>query len=353
MSQLPIQHTPTIELLYKGYTDRAKDFRRPHLGASVIGKECPCALWYDFRWCSDPGFEARLLRLFESGYKEEDRIIENLRSVGITIYSRDPTSGEQLHFNEEKFGHFSGSVDGIGINFPEAPKTWHLIEIKTSSKKLYDKMVKEGVEKAKPQHYAQIQVYLRWAKLDRAFYIVCCKDDDRLYGERVYFDKDVADRLVEKARRVIYTPTPLEKLGESETSFCCKFCDHAGLCWHGSLPLVSCRSCAFSTPEVDGTWTCGRFEKNVISEFEQKRGCENHVFIPELVSLPLIGADPEIGKHAVTHYKVLERFGYVTLISCKLETGRTHQTPRTPGRPAANFGWRTQRAAGSFRSAAH
>jgi 23S rRNA pseudouridine1911/1915/1917 synthase len=31
------------------------------------------------------------------------------------------------------------------------------------------------------------------------------------------------------------------------------------------------------------------------------------------------------GKHAVTHYKVLERLGYVTLVSCKLETGRTHQ----------------------------
>jgi 23S rRNA pseudouridine1911/1915/1917 synthase len=36
-------------------------------------------------------------------------------------------------------------------------------------------------------------------------------------------------------------------------------------------------------------------------------------------------ADPEIGKPAVTHYKVLERFGYVTLVSCNLETGRTHQ----------------------------
>lgn len=31
------------------------------------------------------------------------------------------------------------------------------------------------------------------------------------------------------------------------------------------------------------------------------------------------------GKHAVTHYKVLERFGYVTFVECKLETGRTHQ----------------------------
>jgi len=33
----------------------------------------------------------------------------------------------------------------------------------------------------------------------------------------------------------------------------------------------------------------------------------------------------EQGKHAVTHYKVLERMHYVTLVSCKLETGRTHQ----------------------------
>ncbi|RIV47138.1 RluA family pseudouridine synthase [Flagellimonas pelagia] len=35
--------------------------------------------------------------------------------------------------------------------------------------------------------------------------------------------------------------------------------------------------------------------------------------------------DGEDGKEAITHYKVLERLGYVTLVSCKLETGRTHQ----------------------------
>ena len=35
--------------------------------------------------------------------------------------------------------------------------------------------------------------------------------------------------------------------------------------------------------------------------------------------------EKEHGKHAVTHYKVVERLGYVTLIECKLETGRTHQ----------------------------
>lgn len=35
--------------------------------------------------------------------------------------------------------------------------------------------------------------------------------------------------------------------------------------------------------------------------------------------------DGEYGKHAVTHYRVLERFRYVTLLECTLETGRTHQ----------------------------
>jgi 23S rRNA pseudouridine1911/1915/1917 synthase len=33
----------------------------------------------------------------------------------------------------------------------------------------------------------------------------------------------------------------------------------------------------------------------------------------------------EHGKEAITHYKVLERFNYVTLVECRLETGRTHQ----------------------------
>lgn len=38
-----------------------------------------------------------------------------------------------------------------------------------------------------------------------------------------------------------------------------------------------------------------------------------------------VSFDPDEGKHAVTHYRTLERFGYTTLVECRLETGRTHQ----------------------------
>ncbi len=47
-----------------------------------------------------------------------------------------------------------------------------------------------------------------------------------------------------------------------------------------------------------------------------KNRLQNTVFVED---------EAEKGKPAITHYKVLERFGYVTLVSCKLETGRTHQ----------------------------
>lgn len=43
------------------------------------------------------------------------------------------------------------------------------------------------------------------------------------------------------------------------------------------------------------------------------------------MQMAVFSPDSGIGKHAVTHYRVLERFGYVTLVECVLETGRTHQ----------------------------
>lgn len=45
----------------------------------------------------------------------------------------------------------------------------------------------------------------------------------------------------------------------------------------------------------------------------------------ERMRMAVFPPDSEIGKHAVTHYNVIERFGYVTLVECILETGRTHQ----------------------------
>lgn len=70
-----------------------------------------------------------------------------------------------------------------------------------------------------------------------------------------------------------------------------------------------------------------RYQALVWGDIEEEEGTitghiDRH---PRHRKLRQVYADGERGKHAVTHYKVLERFGYVTLVECQLETGRTHQ----------------------------
>lgn len=57
---------------------------------------------------------------------------------------------------------------------------------------------------------------------------------------------------------------------------------------------------------------CGTINKNVARDIKDRKRMATY-------------EDSEIGKRAITHWKVLERFGYTTLIQCNLETGRTHQ----------------------------
>jgi 23S rRNA pseudouridine1911/1915/1917 synthase len=70
-----------------------------------------------------------------------------------------------------------------------------------------------------------------------------------------------------------------------------------------------------------------RYHALVWGDFEEEEGViEGHIG-RSLKNRKVMDVFPdgEFGKHAVTRWKVLERFGYVTLVECKLETGRTHQ----------------------------
>ena len=70
-----------------------------------------------------------------------------------------------------------------------------------------------------------------------------------------------------------------------------------------------------------------KYDALVWGDFEEEEGTVEGNLARSLKNRKVMDVFPEgdYGKHAVTHYKVVERFGYVTLVECKLETGRTHQ----------------------------
>lgn len=68
-------------------------------------------------------------------------------------------------------GHIRGKCDAKAIGVPEAPKTEHLCEFKSSNDKSYEEIVKKGCKEAKPLHYGQVQIGMHAFGLTRALYL--------------------------------------------------------------------------------------------------------------------------------------------------------------------------------------
>lgn len=269
---------------------RHQEKPRPHLGASMLGHPCERWLWLSFRWAVVEQFDGRILRLFRRGHNEELTIVSDLRNAGITITD---TGAKQSRVD---FGsHVSGSIDGvITSGVPEAPEKKHIAEFKTHSKKSFDELLKKGVQESKPVHYAQMQVYMYGKGIDRALYVAVCKDDDRLYTERVKLSKTEAKKLIAKGHRITLSDRMPEPLSADPTWYQCKFCPAHSFCHETKLTKkVNCRTCAHSTPTEESEWNCSRYPGKPIPTDFQHKGCCQHVLHPDLVPWPMSDSDKE------------------------------------------------------------
>lgn len=302
MALLPLRPAPTVEAIYAAYETEAGNGFRDHLGASLIGKECERALWYDFRWATRATFPGRILRLFETGQLEEARLVRNLRATGATVLDVDPETGRQWRV-EAHGGHFAGSLDAVALGLLEAPKTWHLVEFKTHSAKSFAELRRDGVRLSKPRHWAQMQVYLRLTGITRALYVAVCKDTDEIHVERLTADREEGDRLLAKAKRVIEAQRPPARISLDPSWWQCRACEHHALCHDAAAAEITCRSCLHATPatggetasskdlraERAGGWHCARWDR-MLAPTEQRRACERHLYIPDLVPGEVVDA---------------------------------------------------------------
>jgi hypothetical protein len=260
---------------------------REHLGCSQIGHACERWLWLSFRWAVRPSFSGRTLRIFRRGNREERIIASDLESIGIDIRNTG-ASQKRISFSP----HVGGSVDGIierGV--PGAESKRHIAEFKTTNAKNFSKLEKEGVQKAQPMHYAQIQLYMLGTGIDRALYVAVCKDDDRYYTERVSLDQEAAEALRDKALRIVASETMPAPISTDPSWYQCRFCDAHEFCHTTKLTKeVNCRTCAHSAPQEQ--WHCNRWEDD-IPVGHQRKGCDSHVLHPDLVPWQFRQSDDE------------------------------------------------------------
>jgi hypothetical protein len=281
--KLPEPTHTTPSKIFEHYHNTQEDGRRPHLGASILGQPCERAVWLTWRWATNKKHDGRLLRLFETGQLEEQRVAKNLKAIGVDLHSETP-DGKQWRISDFG-GHLAGSLDGAGIGFPEAPKTWAVWENKSSNTKGFKELQAKGLQAAKPQHYAQVTLYCGYTGMDRALYTCVCKETDEIYAEWLHFDPAEFAKLKARAERIITAAEPPLRISNDPSYFTCKWCDHHAVCHGAKAPAVSCRTCAHSTAETDGEgrWSCTQFgDIGYIAQLESDK-CSSHRFIPVLL----------------------------------------------------------------------
>ena len=324
MGALPERRHSTIAAIDEAVEAR-RELPRPHLGCSMLGHPCDRYIWLSFRWAVRENFCGRMLRLFDRGHREEKIFVDLLRAAGVVIHHTDADPEGQTHLD---FGcHVGGSVDGIiESGLAEAPKTRHIAELKTSSDRAFKDLKKNGVFMAKRMHWCQMQLYMLGTKIDRAFYLVVNKDTDELYSERVDYNPDAAQALLERGKRLALAERLPPRLNDNPAWWQCKMCPCHEFCHvtHCIKPdAVSCRTCAHVTPMPGGYWDCNIVHKELLYSYEktlpddgrerceksdavpnfkmmdvadQLEACPNHVLHPDLVPWPLVGGCDDDGK---------------------------------------------------------
>lgn len=255
---------------------------RTHMGASLIGEECPRSIWYGWRWVTRPKFPARILRLFNRGHLEEARFIAMFLMIGCQVYQQD-ANGKQFRISHAD-GHFGGSGDGVAVGLPELNQGQPcLLEFKTHSEKSFTELVKKGVREAKPQHFVQMQVYLRKMGIAVALYGAVNKNTDEIHLEYVFLEGELADQYLERGVKLVWMNEPPTGISTSPGFFKCRWCNHRPACQMGAEPDVNCRTCAYSKPVPGAVWVCtlpanGDALGNpvVIDKARQFTGCTNY-----------------------------------------------------------------------------
>lgn len=247
--------------------------RRTHLGASVIGNACARQIWYGWRWVLLEKFGGRMLRLFNRGHLEEHRMIKWLEGVGFKLDTL--TADGKQHRIEGYKGHFGGSNDSQGTHEIYVQGLPLVVEFKTHNDKSFTKLAKDGVQKAKPEHYKQMCMYGEAKGYRYGLYLATNKDTDELWPELVELKWELAGELHKKAAYIIDTKNPPARIAEHPSYFECKFCVYTGICHKAEPYEKNCRSCHYATAVEGGQWVCDLYAKIIPADFIPK-GCPQH-----------------------------------------------------------------------------
>lgn len=295
MVQIPDPQSHTVLAIWTAYENKSNNGDSLGIPMSMIANECERAIWYSFRWAPEPEPRSgQRQRRFDTGLREEERLLDDLENAGVIITRLDPETGSQFRVQLAN-GWLRGRIDALANNVPEAPKTTHVVECKSHNDKSFKELWKRRLQAGKPDHYAQCQAYMRAKSLTRCLYIAVNKNTDEIYVERVHYNKEFGDAIERKAERIVRTDLAPPKLFEdpkAKGAYICSWCRAADICHAGEFSRRNCRTCISCSFE-DGAIVRCNLHNRELTYRDQQQGCPQHLFLPSLVPGEQLDADED------------------------------------------------------------
>ena len=271
---IPVQEVEVVDRIYDAIEKKERrPFRLSRLGASGIGDECLKKIWLSWRGYDNPQPSGRMLRLFETGNLQENRIINDLRDAGYGVWDKYE-DGLQFAYTDET-GHFVVKVDGIIKGIPGVEAKPHILEVKTHNTKSFADLEKKGVQASKPSHYFQVQSGMLFSDVDRGFYVALNKDNEQYYVRRIKPDPEVQAEILKRIKLLTEAELAPAGAGDNYEAYPCTWCDYKDVCYGKKSALKTCRSCEHSKPFENGAWLC-TLKSATLTLKDQMAACDSY-----------------------------------------------------------------------------
>lgn len=225
---------------------------RTYIGASIVASPCDRELFYIKERVQQAPNDAQSLRIFDFGNAIETLAVEWLRAAGFFIYDRSPVTGEQFRVTLPT-GETLGHADGIIATYPLHPDLFTntqdrttprvaILEIKSHNARSFNAVVNLGVERAKFEHFAQMQCYINGTrhlatdfnsneKINTAIYVAVNKDTCEIHIEEVPADNSVFVQCLSRIRATNRASAPPPRIKSSASLSPCKWCNYKIHCF--------------------------------------------------------------------------------------------------------------------------
>lgn len=275
-----------IHKAYEGSSQ--KEGPCPYIDTSILGHKCDRYIWLTFRWVFfyQTPREGRVEMVRKRNEREKEYVLHNLDTIGIPKTYTFLDKQADLDFGSHVHGVPDGYLpQGTGSNESTSP---HSLLIDSCDTNDWLTAYREGIPS---QKYCQLQLemygfkYILKMPCDRGLYYAICKDDDRIYTERVALEKEDAESLIQRGKYLALS----DNLPERTSCHDCKDCPYRDFCYpeegFGDImyPEINCRTCCHSTPKEDGTWFCEYWDDTIPSLTAQHHACDAHCVNPALV----------------------------------------------------------------------